>query len=415
MNIGILTQYYPPEIGAPQSRLSHLARELVAYGHNVVVLTAMPNYPRGRVYDGYGGFWQRDVVDEVPVLRSYIYPSQSARLVPRLANYFSFVCSSAAAGAVRLPPLDYLLTENPPLFLGLSGFALSRLKGARWIFNVSDLWPESAVRIGVIRSGSLSHRLSEKLEAWCYRRAWLVTGQSRSILADISARFPECQTFHLSNGADTTRFHPDRRTSDSRAVLGADDACVALYAGLHGLAQGLDQLLDAAEVLGERGPEFVFIGDGPVRRQLIERAEQRNLRTVRFLPARPAADIPGLVAAADIVVVTLGTYIPGAVPSKLYEAMASGRPVILVASGEAADIVRDHNVGIVVEPGDTKGLSDALMQLRSNAELRATLGANGRRAAEGTFDRVRIIHSFIKHLEFDHAGRFSSASAVSKV
>jgi glycosyltransferase involved in cell wall biosynthesis len=406
VKLTILTQYYPPEIGAPQRRLSSLARHFVDAGHQVHVLTAMPNYPLGRLHDGYGGIARREVVDGVQVLRAFIYPTQKTDYARRLANYSSFMFSSALIGAARLERPDFLLVESPPLFLGLSGVALSWIKGTRLIFNVSDLWPESAVRLGVVREGSGAHRMSAALEAYLYRRAWLISGQSREIVTSIAERHPDCRTYHLSNGVDCAGFGGDRATPEARATLGASrDGCVALYAGLHGIAQGLPQLLAAADSLrGERGPDLVFVGDGPVKAELMANARARGLHRVRFLDARPAAELPPLLAAADILVVPLGLGIPGAVPSKLYEAMASGRPVVLVATGEAAEIVREHRAGIVVEPGDIGGLAQALRTLRDFPELRAELGANGRRAVERHFDRGEIARRFITFLEAELAG-----------
>ena len=400
MRIGILTQYYVPEIGAPQARLSDIAMKLVDRGHEVFVLTAMPNYPRGQIYPGYGGFFCREMRDGVSVIRTYIYPSKSIGLIRRLANYFSFVLSSLIAGTIVLPRLDYLLTESPPLFLGITGYLLSRLKRARWIFNVSDLWPESAVRIGVLRRESLAYRLSEKLEAFCYRNSWIVTGQSKGILASIQERFPICPVFHLSNGVDSQRFNPERQTATARAALGNDDQCVALYAGLHGVAQGLDQVLLTADALrSESQLRFVLIGDGPEKEKLRDQVTARKLNNVCFLNPYPADEIPALLAAADVVLVPLKSYIPGAVPSKLYEAMASGRPVVLVASGEAADIVHEHQAGLAIDPGDVSELTEALKTLRDQPQLRWRLGMNGRRAAEQYFDRGKIVARFIACLE----------------
>jgi hypothetical protein len=147
MRITILTQYYPPEIGAPQNRLSDLAGHLVMAGHEVEVLTAMPSYPRGKIYAGYGGLFSREQKDGVQILRAFVYPTRSAALLPRLLNYFSFVFSSVLFGSFLLRRADYLLVESPPLFLGLAAIWLSRLKGAKMIFNVSDLWPASAVHL----------------------------------------------------------------------------------------------------------------------------------------------------------------------------------------------------------------------------------------------------------------------------
>jgi glycosyltransferase involved in cell wall biosynthesis len=399
MHVTILTQYFAPEIGAPQRRLGHLAGAFVARGHRVTVLTAMPSYPRGRVYDGYGGLLRVDRLDGVRVVRTFVYPSQSASLMPRLANYFSFVGSSVLLGGWKIPRSDYVLTESPPLFLGASGLALSRWKGARLIFNVSDLWPESAVRVGVLKPGWMLEA-SERLEAFCYRHAWLVTGQSQTIVDSIQGRFPAVATRLLSNGVDTTQFQPAADDPAPRAALGSGARCAAVYAGLHGLAQGLDQLVDAAALLDRKADVDVFLlGDGPTKAGLVERARSLSLGNLRFLDSVPADEMPGWLARGDVAIVPLKAFIPGAVPSKLYEAMAVGLPVVLVASGEPAEIVRRHRAGIVVEPGDVAGLAEALRVLASDLALRRELGQNGRLAAERFYDRNVISAAFVEHLE----------------
>jgi glycosyltransferase involved in cell wall biosynthesis len=315
-----------------------------------------------------------------------------------MASYLSFVLTSALAGSVFLPRPDYLLVESPPLFLGMAAWWLTRVRGGRLIFNVSDLWPASAVNLGVVDVGGVPYRLARRLEAACYRASWLVTGQSREIVADIAARFPGCRTYHLSNAVDIAAFRPEKASPEVRARLGGESACLAVYAGLHGLAQGLGQLLDAAEIVGP-AVAMTLIGDGPEKPALVTEAGRRALGHVRFLDPLPRGDVPAAVASADIVLVPLRTPIPGAVPSKLYEAMASGRPVVLVADGEAADIVRRCDAGLVVRPGDIAGLARALERLSRDPDLRASLGANGRRAAEREFNRQAIGDRFVELLE----------------
>jgi glycosyltransferase involved in cell wall biosynthesis len=402
MRVTILTQYYPPEIGAPQARLSELASALVRRGHTVTVLTAMPSYPLGKIHAGYGGFVRRERRGGVQIIRTPVFPTQRADFLGRMANYFSFTCSAAVLGTFLLGPCDYLIVESPPLFLGLAGLWLSWRTRAAMVFNVSDLWPESPVRLGVLRAGSLGHRIATWIEGLCYRHANVVSGQTKTIVANIADRFPQCRTYHFSNGVNTRVFQPERRTAAARADLGAEssDACVALYAGLHGLAQGLDQVLDAAATLrSDPRLRLVLVGDGPAKEKLVQRTREQNLSNVRFLAPLPSDQVPPLVASADIVLVPLVTYIPGATPSKLYEAMASGRPVVLVASGEPAAFVREHNAGIVVAPGDGPGLVEALRTLGGDAALRQQLGANGRRAAERLFDKLDIDNAFIEFLE----------------
>jgi len=300
---------------------------------------------------------------------------------------------------VALPHVDYLLTQSPPLLLGPTGYLLSRFSKARWIFNVSDLWPESGLRLGALQDGPWL-RLARVLEAFCYRRAWVVTGQSQEILNDISSRFPGQATYHLVGGADTKQFSPRARSDAMRRALAPGRQCIAIYVGLHGLAQGLDQVVDAAALL-RRDDQLVvvFVGDGVERERIVNRGRALGLTNVRFLPPCRHEDVPALLASADIALVPLRGHIPGAVPSKLYEAMASGLPVILSADGEAAQIVREARAGIVVAPGDAAGLARALADLGADSDRRQDLGRRARQAAEAQFNREVILDRFIDFLE----------------
>lgn len=398
MRVGILTQYYPPEIGAPPARLSALAQHLTSRGHEVLVLTAMPNYPQGRIYPGYGGLAVKERRDGVDVHRAWVWPTQSTAVVPRTISYLSFVISSVLVGLRELPRLDVLITESPPLLLGMSGFMLSRLKRARWVFNVSDLWPESAVALGVLGTGAVT-KLAYRLEAFCYRNAWRVSCQSREIQTNIDGRFRSVHTVRFFNGVNINRFSPARRSDPIRRELASGAGVVVLYAGLHGLAQGLDQLLSAADQLQGENLRVVLIGDGPEKASLLERAEAGQLTNVTFLPPRPGDAMPALLASADIAVVPLKTRLRGAVPSKLYEALASAVPVVLVATGEPAEIVRSARAGIVVDPGDVDGLATALCRLARSADERRRLGAAGRAAAVAKYDRTRLCDDFVRVLE----------------
>ena len=400
MKIGFLTQYYPPEVGAPQTRISELVARFRARDHDVSVLTAMPNYPVGKIYPGFGGAWSVRDEDGTEVVRTWVYATQGADYLRRLTNYLSFAVSSGIVGTVLLPRTDFLFVESPPLFLGLTGLWFSRLKDARMIFNVSDLWPESAVYVGAVKRGSLAYRMSERLEGSLYKCAWVVSGQSRTIVENVSARFPGVRTYHLSNGADTDRFHPDRASDAMRAMMCPSGECTILYAGLHGLAQGLDQVLLAASLLpaGE-SCRFVFVGDGPLKARLRSEARGLALENVTFADPVPSKDVPAIVASADIAIIPLKTSIPGAIPSKLYESMASGRPVVYVGGGEGAEIVRQSGAGLVVQPGDVRGIAEAIRTLSCNTALRLSMGSCGREAAVNHFDRSLIAGRFIDFLE----------------
>ena len=399
MKIGILTQYYLPEAAAPARRLSSLADRLVRRGHQVHVIAAVPNYPLGRTYPGYGGLFSREHQDGISITRTYVYPTISIKALPRLTNYFSFVFTSMIGGIIRLPQLDYLLSQSPSMFLGISGYVLSRLKGARWILNVSDIWPDSAVRVGVVKDG-MRLRLARALEVFYYRKAWLVTGQSKEIVQHISARSPGTATYYLPNGVDTDRFSPERRSEALRCELADGSECIAIYAGLHGLAQGLEQVLRAAARLQDlKHLSIVFVGDGTEKRRLVQQALSMGLRNVRFMAPFPHETMPGVLASADIALVALKDHLPGSVPSKIYEAMGSGLPLVIAAAGEAADTVEEAKAGVAVSPGDADGLASAIRGLAVDVDRRERLGLSGRQAAVAQFDRRPIGDEFINFLE----------------
>ncbi|PKO04173.1 MAG: glycosyltransferase WbuB [Chloroflexi bacterium HGW-Chloroflexi-3] len=383
-------------MGAPQARLSELAQGLIRHGYRVTVLTAMPNYPQGKIFLGYKGFFKREKVAGVNVLRAFIYPTKKPSFIPRLLSYFSFVLSSLIVGLFHLRSVDYLLTESPPLFLGISGYLLSRLKKARWIFNASDLWPESAVHLGVVSEG-LALSLSYKLEAFFYRHVWLVTGQSKTIIKSIKDRFPQVSTYHLSNGVDPDKFKPNiAKFTPPAEWLGKT---VFIYAGLHGIAQGLDQIILAVTTVAHlENCLFVLVGDGPEKESLIQQANAAEIKNIQFLPPLPKEQIISMLSVADVSLVPLKLNLPGAVPSKLYEGMASRKPVILIAEGEAAEIVSQANTGIVVKPGDMDGLVKAIESFANNPDFRQQLGLNGRKLVETSYNRQVIIDEFVYHI-----------------
>jgi len=304
-----------------------------------------------------------------------------------MLSYLSFTLSSVLLGARHIGKADIVLTESPPLFLGLAGFVLSRWKRARWIFNISDLWPESVVELGVISKESWSYKLSSVLERFLYRRAWVVTGQAKIIVENIQKRYSDVRVIHWPNGVDTDRFQPREQLKNVEFQF--------VYAGLHGLAQGLEQVVYAAQKLSavER-IVFRFVGDGPEKEQLMQMATQLNLHNISFSDAVALERVPEILGTANAIIVPLKTQLTGAVPSKLYEAMAMGKPVILIAEGEAKRIVDDSNCGIVVHPGDVDGLVTAMLHLEAHPETCKQMGENGRRSAVHHHDRTRIVDEF---------------------
>ena len=399
MRILFLTQYYPPEPGACQNRIAFLARALSRSGHEVTVLTAMPNYPGGSIFEQYRGkFFVSERTDEVPLLRTWLYTSTKAGFVRRLLCYWSFAFLALFAGLLRAGSQDVIITESPPLFLGATGLLLSWFKGARHVFNVSDLWPESAVAMGVVTNRRLI-KVAVRLEEFIYHRSDLITGQTHGIVGDIRPRSNAVPVALLTNGIDVEEF--DRISNSSRARVRAEfgigQEFVLGYFGLHGLGQGLDTALQAASILRDRTDIlFVFFGDGPEKQDLVRNSERLGLKNVRFFAPQPADKIRDIIRAADASLVPLKNLplFQGALPSKLFTSMGAGIPVIAAVDGEARELVRTAQAGICVEPENPRELADAVLHLAGEPKLCQTLGTNGFKFVREHYDRQRIADEF---------------------
>ncbi len=391
MRILFLTPYYPPEVGAPQARIHELALRLVRRGHQIQVLTALPNYPSGVIppeYQGKAGSWE--VRDGVQIHRVGSYATPNKGFVRRILAHLSFMITAILAGP-RMGDCDAVVVESPPLFDGIAGWVVARLKGARLVFNVADLWPQSVVELGVIGPG-LMLRLATALETWCYRVSDLILAVTTGIEKTLQERGYGAKVAWFPNGVDTARFAVGKPDT-CRAELGLDGKFVLLYAGTFGLAQGLSSVLAAARLLQDDARiHVVLAGDGAERERLVADAGPN----VTILPSQPAARMPDLLAAADASLVPLRD-VPlflGAVPSKTYEAMAAARPILMSARGEAPALLARAGAGVVVPPEDPDALAAAARALAGDPAACQRYGENGRRFVAEHFDRDALAARF---------------------
>lgn len=389
----ILTQYFPPEVGAPQNRLFELATRLQKKGLDVTILTAMPNYPLGELFDGYKGIsYKHEEVEGLSIHRSKIYATKSKSIVKRLRNYFSFVISSYLIGRKKLDKhYDFLLCESPPLFLGISAYYLAKNKKAKMIFNVSDLWPESAEKLGLV-TNKFFLKLSTILEEFLYRKSDLITGQTQGIVKNISSRFPNKKVYWLPNGVDLNYYNPDVIQSNWRAENGfLKNDLLLLYAGIIGHAQGLEVILHAANILKERiNIKFLLLGSGPEKERLIELKEKLSLENVFFLDVVTKAEMPNIVASTDMTVIPLKKLdlFKGAIPSKIFENLAMKKPVLLGVEGEAKELFIDEGrCGLSFTPEDSKDLAEKVLTIVGSPELIKEFGENGRNYVQEKFNR----------------------------
>jgi len=400
----ILTQYFPPEVGAPQNRLFELAIRLQKAGVNITVLTAMPNYPQMEIYENYRHKnYYYEEMDGLKVHRSSIYVSKSKSIISRLRNYFSFVWSSARVGNSKLGNFDFLLCESPPLFLGYSAMYLARRKKARLIFNVSDLWPESAEKLGVVTNGYLL-KLAYNLQTRLYKRSALVTCQTQGICTNINQRFPSVKTYWLPNGVDLGYYDPSNiEKTDWRAKNGlSENDKVFLYAGIIGIAQGLEVILKAAvQFKGKSHVKFVLMGSGPEKTRLLALKEELALANVLFIEPVPKKEMPFVlksVSAAIIPLRKLDLFL-GAIPSKLFENLSMEIPVLLGVDGEARELfINRGNCGLYFEPENVQHLVEVITALNEDPALAAKLGQNGRKFVNEHFNREIIAAKFYQQL-----------------
>lgn len=401
LHVVLLTHYFPPEVGAPQSRLSELASRAQAAGHSVTVLTSFPNYPTGVIPAGYRGrFRMVEKLGGVRVIRTWTYATPNRGFLRRILNHLSFAFSSLFATRM-LDRVDIFFVESPPLLIGLAALALRRLKRAPYIFNVSDIWPQSAIELGALRNRTAIW-LAEKLELRLYRRAVRVSVVTPGILQRLAARgIPREKLALLTNGVDTAVFRPAAPDIGLARELGFDERKVFLYAGTHGMAQGLSTVLEAARLTNRTDVIYVLAGEGAEKEALVHEAERLRLTNVRFLDNQRKDRMPALLNLAYAAVVPLKRLdlFKSALPSKMFESMATAKPIVASMWGEAAELVRTANCGVVVEPEDARSLADAVEKLAGDPTLARSLGENGRRCVEENFDRDAIAGRFIALLE----------------
>lgn len=403
MRILILTQYFPPEIGAPQVRLAAMTRELKRLGHDVEVVTGLPNHPTGKIFAEYRGRWYLlEDWEGVPVHRVWLYPALGGG-IKRLLNYLSFVGTSLI-GLSRARRPDFIFVESPPLFLGIPGVYAAKRWGVPLVFNVADLWPDAVKDLGLMRSGPWL-ALAERIEAWCYQNATFVNAVTEGIQKTLieKKKVPPEKILFLPNGADTDLFQPREPDKELAQELGLADKSVILYAGTIGYAHGLEVALEAMAIVRDKAPNatLVVIGHGSERMRLEALARQKGLDNVVFLPPRDPAYVARLFSVAVAGLVTLKD-LPvnmGARPSKTFPIMASAKPVIYSGRGEGALLVEGARSGLVTPPEDPSALARAILFILEHPEVAKELGANGRKYVVENLSWNVLVRNWIKELE----------------
>ncbi len=392
MRILYLSHYFPPEFGAAAARAHGMSRWLARFGHDVTVITAFPNYLLARVPEAYRGRrWVREEMDGVTVYRSWLYTSSKRSNWRRMANYLSFAASVWWHGRKLDVPFDVVIASSPPLFLGPIGVALARYFHAPLVFDVRDMWPEIAVKLGVFREGSLMERGWRMVADYTYHRAAAILPVTQRMQEDmIALGLPEQKLHLIRNGIDLDMVREDAR--DMRDELGLRGAFVVLFSGLIGVMQGVEIIIETAYLLQEHGDiRFLIVGDGVRKEAVAKRMRELDLTNVQMLSKQPLDQLPRLLVTADVCLATLANrQVTGVAPYKMLEAWAYRRPVIITdAGGEGGALAESCQAGLVTPAGDARALAKAILTLKRDQDLAKRLGGNGRRCIEKQLNRAK--------------------------
>lgn len=409
MRILYLSQYFPPEAGATQTRAYEMARNFVRLGHSVTMLTEIPNHPSGLVPPAYRKkIYEHSFLDGIDVRRVWVKASPVKNFPNRMAFYLSYMVNAVLAGLfLAREPYDLLYASSPPLFVGGAALALSALKRIPLFFEVRDLWPASAVALGEL-TNSRAIRWATLLEEACYRHAKTVVVVTHGIRDHLLERgISEEKLLLIPNGANVELFQFDPACrAQVRERLGLEHKFIAVYAGIHGIAQGLETLVETAHRLEHETSDlaglvhFLLIGDGPQKAKIIALAQQYQLSNLTFLPEQPREAIPAYLSAADVALVPLKNVdlFRGALPSKIFDAWACQRPVILSVDGEARQILETVQGGLFVPPEQEQALVAAIRFLNSNPDEREQMGERGRVFTVQHYSRQALAEKLIDQI-----------------
>lgn len=422
LRIGYLVQQFPPEVGAGPARVVEMARYWQARGARVTVLTgfptrSLPGRPFGSGDPAYRGrvFAEEDY-DGMRVLRSWLYRASRPGIGPTLLNNLSFMASSFAHAVARAGPLDVLIASSPPFFPHVAGAAAAALRRIPLVLEIRDLWPDYIVAMGLLREGQLKTRALFALERRLLRRADHVVVVTESFRRRVIGKGVDPEDVSVvSNGVDLERYYPSDEPPPLPSLERRDDEFIIGYLGTFGASQQLGSIVDAAEILAAEDPAIrvVLAGDGLERQRVVDHAATRAVPNLIFEPAIPKEHTRAFYNACDACLVPLAPLdvLQETVPSKIFEVLACGRPVLASVGGEARDIVLRSGAGAVAAPGDARAIANAARSLKAlSTEERITVGRKGRDYVAQHFTRRVLADRYLSTL-LEAAGPHAKGAA----
>lgn len=399
MRIAVYSHYFSPEIGAPSARFGDFCKHWAEAGHDVDVVTCFPNHPEGKLYPGYEqGGYMMEWLNGAAIHRHWTYVTPNRGVAKKSLGHLSFLPGAVRTTRSKLARPDIAIGTSPTFFAAMGAAYAGRHFGVPFVMEVRDLWPALFIELGVLRQRHLI-RLLEKWELWLYRIAARVVTVTEAFGSNLIERgVAQDKVATITNGADTEAWKPRERPARLLRNLGLEGKFVALYIGAHGISQGLACVLDAAERLSAvQEVQFLFVGEGAQKEQLMQSARERRLKNVRFLPAVDKDLVGDYYALADVCLVPLRK-IPlfrTFIPSKMFEILSMQRPIIGAVEGEAAQILTRSGGAVVVEPENGAAIADAVATLQRQPQQREKLSIAGRRFVEERYSRRKLAAQYL--------------------
>lgn len=417
MHILFLTDNFPPEVNAPASRTFEHCREWVRAGHKVTVVTGVPNFPKGKIYDGYRNWpWQTEWMAGIRIIRVVTYITANTGFGKRILDYQSFMIAATLASPF-VWGIDIVIGTSPQFFTVCAAYVISRLKRIPFVFELRDLWPESIRAVGAMQNSIWIDRL-EQLALFLYRKSAHIVPVTQSFRRELIRRGVQpAKISVVTNGVNIDHFKPQSRDELLARELGLSGKFVVGYIGTHGMAHGLETLLSAAQRLkgnpAAADVRLVMLGDGANKECLIRRAKKLALNNVVFIDSVAKDQVVRYWSLLDVSIIHLkkSDLFATVIPSKLFECMGMGIPVLHGVPGESAEIVRREDCGRVFEPENVDQLCANIMVLRTSASLRARYSNNGLMAAK-RYDRNKLARDMLELLE-ELVSRQQKSKAVS--
>ncbi len=404
LRILYISQYFPPEMGAPSARVYELSRRWMKNDHvNVTVLTGFPNHPTGVIPPEYRGYrFLRENKDGIEVVRTFIYAAPNKGFIKRILSYMSFMFSSIIQGIRNIEKPDIIIATSPQFFVGIAGYLFSRIKKTPFIFEVRDLWPESIVQLGQLKN-KLLIRFLEWIELTLYRKSIHVVGVADSTVDILTHRGIDRDKISIiKNGVDLDLFTNRNRQDQLKEKHNLKDKFVVSYIGTHGLSHALDKVLEAAKLYGDDDRVVILlIGEGAEKENLKKQAKSLKLKNVLFYDQIGKQELPEYYEMSDIILVTLRNLplFRHVIPSKIFEIMAMERPILISVDGESRKLVESAGTGIFSEPENPQALKDKLDYLLANPQKRSEMGRNGRDFVCAHFNRDALADRYLQLIE----------------